>query len=164
VSNFEKRTAIYSVFVIVIVLFSVILLNNISGKSETAFNYPEIIKETNSYETKEISNSHTETKENPETTVENTKVIGDFSEEKTKEIKDFSDIEFNRILYIGMNGEDIKKAQYLLGKLGYYKGEINGYFDDSTKRAVILFQKDKEILPTGNIGDMTQTSLRQSTK
>jgi hypothetical protein len=144
----DKRTAIYSVFVMVIVLFSVVLLNNISGKSEIAFNYPEIMKKAKMEEPKEITNVQTENKE-----------VAVVSQESVDKVEDYSDIEFNRILYPGMGGDDVKKAQYLLEKAGYYKGEVNGYFDDSTKRAVILYQKDNNITQTGNIGDMTQKSL-----
>ena len=79
------------------------------------------------------------------------------AEEQTPE--NYENVKFTRDLYPGMTGDDVKKAQYLLKKAGYYKGDINGKYDTSTKNAVIAFQKDNAVRQTGNVGEKTREAL-----
>lgn len=74
---------------------------------------------------------------------------------------DYSKVAFSRDLYPNMTGVDVKKAQYLLKKAGYYKDEVSGVFDGETKKAVISFQRDKKITQTGNIGKITQKAIEE---
>lgn len=49
-------------------------------------------------------------------------------------------------------GDDVKKLQTYLKELGYFSGEIDGKFGDTTRMAVYLFQKDKGLV--SDIGDL----------
>jgi len=52
--------------------------------------------------------------------------------------------------------DSVKAAEQMLNLLGYEPGKIDGLFDESTKNAVIAFQKAKKIEQTGTIkGDTT---------
>lgn len=165
----DKRTVIYSVFVMIIVFFAICVLNIFTGKSEVALGYPvkvrsaQLVDKVNDLPDEDnIKIYNPSTSENSEEG--NVEYISGSEPEveiktEVKTEEDFAEVEFSRDLYLGMVGDDVKKAQYLLKKANYYNGEINGEFDDKTKRAVILFQKDNSITQTGNIGEMTRASL-----
>lgn len=66
-----------------------------------------------------------------------------------------SEIENTKILITvglgkGAEGEDVNKLQELLKQLGYYQGEINGIYDNSTIEAVFKFQKEYNVVNTPN--------------
>jgi hypothetical protein len=172
----DKKTAIYSIFVMVIAFFMICVLNIFTGKSQIAFSYP--IKAQNVQiidDNKVLPSEQNQIERSPSTPQDENIVFVEESEaeagvetgteigiEPVTEVeaeKNFSQIKIERDLYLGMVGDDVKKAQHLLKKVGYYNGEINGEFDDKTKRAVILFQKDYDISQTGNVGKLTRTSL-----
>ncbi len=52
-------------------------------------------------------------------------------------------------LKLGSKGENVKIIQTQLKKLGYYQEEVNGIYGETTKVAVIAFQKSASFKPTG---------------
>jgi carboxyl-terminal processing protease len=50
---------------------------------------------------------------------------------------------------------EIKTAQIMLEALGHYPGRDDGFFDQKTKDAVIAFQKEQKLEPTGIISGKT---------
>ena len=55
----------------------------------------------------------------------------------------------------GDTGSNVKKLQRCLSVLGYYKGEIDGIYGDSTTKAVKKLQKAKKISQDGVVGKNT---------
>ncbi len=53
----------------------------------------------------------------------------------------------------------IRAAQQALAQQNYYRGAINGQFDDATRRALFEFQIDKGITATGNLDWRTSQAL-----
>jgi peptidoglycan hydrolase-like protein with peptidoglycan-binding domain len=49
----------------------------------------------------------------------------------------------------GNSGSAVRQLQTLLTNLGYYPGKIDGVFGAETQYAVVRFQQDSRILPTG---------------
>lgn len=49
-------------------------------------------------------------------------------------------------LSIGSKGSDVEYLQEKLSELGYYKGEVDGIYDQETADAVIAFQLDQNII------------------
>lgn len=49
----------------------------------------------------------------------------------------------------GAQGQEVKDLQTRLNGLGYYSGEINGIFDESTEEALITFQKFNQLPENG---------------
>ncbi len=70
---------------------------------------------------------------------------------------------FKRYLYIGSRGNDVKKLQEILKKLGYFKYEkITNYFGLNTKKAVIEYQKANNQKPyPGWVGSGTRQLLNK---
>lgn len=62
-------------------------------------------------------------------------------------------------LQLGSDGEDVKRLQERLTEFGFYKGEINGSFDEETKAAVIAFQESEGLAADGMVGLMTLHEL-----
>lgn len=60
---------------------------------------------------------------------------------------------------IGTKGDEVKKIQERLKKLGYYKGSIDGDFGKGTQTAVKAFQKDKKLTVDGSVGPGTWKAL-----
>ncbi len=52
----------------------------------------------------------------------------------------------------GDSGDEVEKIQERLAELGYYNGEISGYFGDATESAFIAFQKAAGLTPDGVAG------------
>jgi len=75
---------------------------------------------------------------------------------------------FAEDLWYLSQGEDVKKLQQFLNQLGYFNGEINGYFGDETRMAVYVFQKDKGLvndiadLGAGHFGPSTRRTLEDA--
>ncbi|MGL5081299.1 MAG: peptidoglycan-binding domain-containing protein [Microcoleaceae cyanobacterium] len=67
------------------------------------------------------------------------------------------------VLKFGDFGGEVGVLQQQLQRLGYYSGLINNYFDADTEFAVIRFQRDYRIQPTGQVGTTTQALLSRST-
>lgn len=51
---------------------------------------------------------------------------------------------------LGSGGERVSAVQKALKSKGYYSGEINGFYDFSTRRGIKKFQTDNGIEPSGN--------------
>lgn len=62
----------------------------------------------------------------------------------------------------GSEGEIIRELQSVLQLLGYFSGEVNGTFDDATKKAVIRFQTAATLEADGIVGPQTWRSLLPS--
>lgn len=60
----------------------------------------------------------------------------------------------------GAKGPAVKTLQQLLSTLGKPVGTIDGDFGANTKKAVISFQRDAQLEPTGRVNDRTWTALR----
>ncbi|PSB08268.1 hypothetical protein C7B61_14785 [filamentous cyanobacterium CCP1] len=58
-------------------------------------------------------------------------------------------------------GESIAALQRQLANLGYYNGEITGYYGPQTQDAVIRFQQDMGLAPDGIVGPATSQALYQ---
>lgn len=60
-----------------------------------------------------------------------------------------------RVLYIGLNGDDVTAWQNFLVGHGYFRGTVNGDFTNETKQATIDFQRDNSLDPDGVAGNET---------
>jgi peptidoglycan hydrolase-like protein with peptidoglycan-binding domain len=58
-------------------------------------------------------------------------------------------------------GESIAALQRQLSTLGYYNGEISGYYGPQTQEAVVRFQRDMGLAPDGIVGPATSQALYQ---
>ncbi len=59
----------------------------------------------------------------------------------------------------GSRGDEVVSIQKSLSTKGYYKGDIDGIFGVNTKRAVIEFQKDNDLVADGVVGTLTKKAL-----
>lgn len=59
----------------------------------------------------------------------------------------------------GMHGSDVLMLQNTLAFLGYHVGKKDGHFGRLTKRAVIAFQSDRDLVPDGKVGELTWGEL-----
>ncbi|MFC0469926.1 S41 family peptidase [Halalkalibacter kiskunsagensis] len=62
---------------------------------------------------------------------------------------------------LDMMSEQIKNAQVMLKGLGYEPGRSDGYFDEQTEKAVIAFQREENIEPSGEIDEDTASLIQQ---
>ncbi|HHX22521.1 MAG: peptidoglycan-binding domain-containing protein [Tepidanaerobacteraceae bacterium] len=67
----------------------------------------------------------------------------------------------SRILYEGLQGEDVRELQSALESLGYDVGPIDGIFGPLTERAVKRFQKDNGLVVDGIVGQETFAALEK---
>ncbi|WP_237660873.1 peptidoglycan-binding protein [Tepidanaerobacter sp. GT38] len=67
----------------------------------------------------------------------------------------------SRILYRGLQGEDVKELQSKLESLGYDVGPIDGIFGPLTENAVKAFQKDNGLVVDGIVGQETFSALER---
>jgi len=67
----------------------------------------------------------------------------------------------SRILYRGLQGEDVKELQSKLESLGYDAGPIDGIFGPLTEKAVRKFQKDNDLVVDGIVGQETFAALER---
>jgi peptidoglycan hydrolase-like protein with peptidoglycan-binding domain len=65
----------------------------------------------------------------------------------------------NRVLQQGDRSVDVTTIQQRLRELGYFKGQLTGYFGPSTQAAVIRFQLDNNIDANGIVDSRTRTAL-----
>ncbi len=63
------------------------------------------------------------------------------------------------VIYPGTAGDAVIPLQSRLYELGYYSFEVDGYYGEKTKEAVIYFQKASGITPTGTADKYTQELL-----
>jgi hypothetical protein len=52
------------------------------------------------------------------------------------------------------------RAQLRLRELGYYRGPIDGSFGRGSKAALVRFQRDSRLRPTGWLDERTRRALR----
>lgn len=58
-------------------------------------------------------------------------------------------------LVLGSTGPNVKLIQSLLNRIGYNAGPVDGVFGPQTKRAVIAFQTNNNLVPDGIVGPAT---------
>ncbi len=68
----------------------------------------------------------------------------------------------SRSLSVGSENDDVFALQEILSDMGYLQVAPNGYFGPSTLRAVMSFQRDNNLLPTGVVGQSTRDLLNVS--
>ncbi len=61
-----------------------------------------------------------------------------------------------------MKGTDVKTLQEYLKKGGYISGIVDGFFGPDTKKALMLFQKDKGLITDGYVGPKTRAFMSTS--
>ena len=59
----------------------------------------------------------------------------------------------SNVLKVGSSGDEVTKLQNRLTKLGFYKGEITGYFGEATESAYKAFQNAAGLNPDGIAGE-----------
>ncbi|HEY9673138.1 MAG TPA: peptidoglycan-binding protein [Waterburya sp.] len=64
----------------------------------------------------------------------------------------------------GDRSSEVSALQQRLQKLGYFKGNVTGYFGPLTKQAVMQYQQAKGLTPDGAVGASTQASLDEHHK
>ncbi len=64
----------------------------------------------------------------------------------------------------GSSGAEVRKAQLALQELGYYSGKIDGNFSKAFEEAVIAFQKDWDLTPSGALDRETYELITQDVK
>ena len=57
------------------------------------------------------------------------------------------------VLKVGSSGDNVTKLQERLAELGFYNGEVTGYFGDATEAAYKAFQKAAGLTPDGIAGE-----------
>ncbi|HPQ46270.1 MAG TPA: S41 family peptidase [Clostridia bacterium] len=65
---------------------------------------------------------------------------------------------------LGMASEEIRKAKEILRDIGFYKGAINGQYDDAMVLAVNAFQEAEGLYPYGVLDFTTQQALNNRLK
>lgn len=66
-----------------------------------------------------------------------------------------------RLLRIGVDpGSDVLRVQQILQILGYYRGDLDGFYGPATEAAVIQFQRDQRLNPDGIVGPQTYERLQ----
>jgi len=69
---------------------------------------------------------------------------------------------FNRYLYKGTSGEEVKTLQSKLKNLGYFLfDKLTGYYGVITRSAVVDFQKDNNLPGVGVVGPLTRELLNK---
>lgn len=64
--------------------------------------------------------------------------------------------------YTSRHSDVLKMQQFLIDE-GYLKAQVSGYFGLQTKNALILFQKDYNLLNTGKLDLSTRTKIKELT-
>ncbi len=65
----------------------------------------------------------------------------------------------DEIFYLSSTGKNMKEIQTMLKKLGYYKGSVDGVYDEKLVGVVKRFQRDKGLNPDGIIDINTRLAL-----
>ncbi len=64
-------------------------------------------------------------------------------------------------LTMGNNGDRVTQVQQRLKALGYFPGEVTGYFGEVTRAAIINFQRDRDLTADGIVGNSTFAALNR---
>ena len=64
-------------------------------------------------------------------------------------------------LYKGMMSTEVKKLQERMVYEGYFSVTPNGYFGQATQDAVKAYQRDRGLVPFGNVGPATREELNR---
>jgi L,D-transpeptidase ErfK/SrfK len=68
-----------------------------------------------------------------------------------------------RVLREGVSpGPDVSQVQSLLAVLGFYSGDVDGYFGPQTRAAVVAFQKSQGLTADGIVGPQTYQALQKA--
>lgn len=73
-------------------------------------------------------------------------------------------VEYKRLLKHGMKGDDVKRLQEALVKLGYSTNGIDGIWGNGTENAVRSFQKDNKLTVDGLVGKNTIKKINELLK
>ena len=65
-------------------------------------------------------------------------------------------VKFNRGLALGTRGVDVKELQEMLREKGFLSASSTGFFGKMTKEAVVKFQKDGGLNPSGFFGELSR--------
>ena len=86
---------------------------------------------------------------------------GEQAEQTLENSDDDSDIKSDNsaIFSFGDNNDGVKNVQFILDKLGYYKGSLDGSYDEDTFNAVEYFQVDNDIDATGLVDESTLNAI-----
>lgn len=69
-------------------------------------------------------------------------------------------VTINHNLSLGARDQSVVALQDFLSSKGYFTLSSSGYFGDATKSAVMAFQKDAHIAPTGFVGAKTRAAIQ----
>ena len=69
------------------------------------------------------------------------------------------EVSWAAVLRKGSKGDEVKGVQTRLKRWGYYNGSVDGIFGESTKKAVIAFQKKNGLTADGVVGKSTYKAL-----
>jgi N-acetylmuramoyl-L-alanine amidase len=64
-----------------------------------------------------------------------------------------------QIIDVSASVEQTKQIQEQLINFGYYDGQVDGFYNEKTKEAIIAFQTDKGITPNGIVDERTAIAL-----
>lgn len=73
-------------------------------------------------------------------------------------------IQIEKTLEREMNNDKVKNAQIILDALGYEPGRQDGYFSADTETALIAFQNQHGLEPTGKIDKKTASALEKAAR
>ena len=91
---------------------------------------------------------------------EDEEIIEDIGIEEDKVI-----YKFNKYLYRGIKGDEVRNLQSLLKDLGYFVyNKLTGYYGLVTRKAVTEFQKDNDLPGVGVVGPLTRKLLEEIQK
>jgi len=76
----------------------------------------------------------------------------------------FSFSEWYWIMKPGDRGDDVAELQSRLKFLGFYGANVDGVFGESTRKAVVGFQREFGLTPDGQVGPQTKLKLSNATK
>jgi len=66
-----------------------------------------------------------------------------------------------RLLRVGVEpGSDVLRVQQVLQMLGYYRGDLDGFYGPATESAVVQFQRAQGLSPDGIVGPLTYDRLQ----
>lgn len=68
------------------------------------------------------------------------------------------------VLRLGDRGDEVRELQQRLSELGYWLGDADGVFGDSTLHAVLAFQKVEGLSRDGVVGPQTRRALASASR